>query len=237
MFYNVLSGKTPLTETRDRLMRLNVTRFIDVPPLGEVAPGLPESLLLICSKAMEFAPDKRYQSPSQMLVDIEKAMKQLQNPDENRVEGAGRGASVEAYDAEEIKEGMGKTVMVVESKAELQDLLREKLKKRGYRVLVFSDPERATAKFSPDEASAIDCVVLCAVDLGNEALEAFNFLAEQEHTKHIPVIMLVDPKQQHVIRGANTSSKHVLLPMPLKVRALRQALVRLINKPADSVAS
>lgn len=237
MFYNVLSGKTPLTETRDRLMRLNVTRFIDIPPLGEVAPGLPESILLICSKAMEFAPDKRYQSPSQMLVDIEKAMKQLQNPDEKSAVGAARGASMDTYDAEEIKEGMGKTVMVVESKAELQDLLREKLKKRGYRVLVFSDPERATAKFSPDEATAIDCVVLCAVDLGHEALDAFNFLAGQEHTKHIPVIMLVDPKQQHIIRGASTSSKHVLLPMPLKVRELRQTLVRLINKPADSVAS
>jgi len=112
------------------------------------------------------------------------------------------------------------------------------LKKRGYRVLVFGDPERATAKFSPDEATAIDCVVLCAVDLGHEALDAFNFLAGQEHTKHIPVIMLVDPKQQHIIRGARTSSNHVLLPMPLKVRELRQTLVRLINKPAaDSVAS
>jgi hypothetical protein len=49
--------------------------------------------------------------------------------------------------------------------------------------------------------------------------------------------MLVDPKQQHVIRGAKTSNIHVLMPMPLKVRELRQALVTLTRKPADPVAS
>jgi hypothetical protein len=40
--------------------------------------------------------------------------------------------------------------------------------------------------------------------------------------------MLVDPKQQHIIRGAKTSPRHVLLSMPLKVRELRQTLFRLI---------
>jgi hypothetical protein len=42
--------------------------------------------------------------------------------------------------------------------------------------------------------------------------------------------MLVDPKQTHIIRGAKTSAKHVLIPMPLKVRELRQALAKLTDK-------
>jgi serine/threonine-protein kinase len=71
-------------------------------------------------------------------------------------------------------------------------------------------------------------LVLCAPDLGNLALSAFNQFTEQEHTKNIPVVMLVDPKQQHIIRGAKTSPRHVLLSMPLKVRELRQTLFRLI---------
>ena len=236
MFYNVVSGKTPLYETRDRLMRLNVTRFTSIPFLAEVEPGLPDSIYAICNKALEFAPDRHYQTPGQMLYDVEAAMRRLSNPDA-LVAGNGDVKELEAIDPEALKEGQGKTVMVVENKAELQDLLREKLKKRGYRVLVFSDPERALAKFAPDETTTTDCVVLSAVDLGNLALEAFNLLAEQEHTKHIPAIMLVDPKQQHIVRGAKTSSHHVLMPMPLKVRELRQALVRLTHKPADPVAS
>jgi serine/threonine-protein kinase len=237
MFYNVLSGKSPLFETRDRLHRLNVTRFLQIEPLGDVAPGLPDFVYAICNKAMEFQPDKRYQTPGQMLSDVEAAIKRIQNPESEVPASTNSLIDAEPIDPEERMEGQGKTVMIIENKAELQDLLREKLKKRGYRVLVFSDPERGLARFSPEETIPADCVVLCAVDLGNHALEAFNTLAQQEHTKNIPVIMLADPRQQHIIRGAKTSDHHVLLPMPLKVRELRQALVQLTRKPADPVAS
>lgn len=239
IFYNVVSGRAPLYETRDRLMRLNVTRFTEMPSLGEVAPGLPDSIYAICNKAMEFNPEKRYQTPGQMLMDVDSAIKKLQK-ESQAVEGSSApvatGVATRGGDAEEVEdvlEGQGKTVMVVENKAELQDLLREKLKKRGYRVLVFSDPERALAKFAPGELAVADCVVMCATELGNYALDAFNQLAAEEHTKHIPAILLVDPKQQHIIRGAKTSERHVLMPMPLKVRELRQALVHLTSLPVD----
>jgi serine/threonine-protein kinase len=237
MFYNVLSGKSPLFETRDRLHRLNVTRFLQIEPLSDLVPDLPDALYAICNRAMEFQPDKRYQSPGQMLSDVEAALHQLRNPERPSDSSVGSGADAEVIDPEQLKEGEGKTVMVIESKQELQDLLREKLKKRGYRVLVFGSPERGLARFSPEESVSVHCVVLCAVDLGNEALEAFNTLAEQEHTKNIPVIMLVDPRQQHIIRGSKTSENHVLLAMPLKVRELRQMLVHLTRRPQDSVAT
>ena len=163
-----------------------------------------------------------------MLNDVQQAIRKMENPDEpsrrdNRHE-------VILANEEDAKEGQGKTVMIVESKQELQDLLREKLKKRGYRVLIFSDPERAIAKFNPEETMVADCLVVCAADLGNYALEAFNKFVSDEHTKEIPAIMLVDPKQTHIIRGAKTSAKHVLIPMPLKVRELRQALAKLTDK-------
>jgi serine/threonine-protein kinase len=240
IFYNVVSGRAPLYETRDRLMRLNVTRFTEMPSLGEVAPGMPESIYAICNKAMEFNPEKRYQTPGQMLMDIDTAIKKLQRDSQVPQGGSAPSASAvaarsgDAEEVEDVLEGQGKTVMVVENKAELQDLLRDKLKKRGYRVLVFSDPERALAKFAPGELAVADCVVMCATDLGNLALDAFNQLAVEEHTKHIPAILLVDPKQQHIIRGAKLSERHVLMPMPLKVRELRQALVHLTSLPIDS---
>lgn len=239
IFYNIVSGRAPLVETRDRLMRLNVTRFVEIPALNEVMPGLPDTIYAICHKAMEFSPEKRYQNPGQLLSDVDSAMKKLQREMENAdaPKDSARDSSVssaEAVEVEDVLEGQGKTVLVVENRAELQDLLREKLKKRGYRVLVYGDPERALAKFSPDEANPANCLVLSATNLGNEALDAFNRFASDEHTKHIPAILLVDPKQQHIIRGANTSDRHVLIPMPLKVRELREALVHLTNKAADT---
>ncbi|MFN9509931.1 MAG: protein kinase domain-containing protein [Planctomycetota bacterium] len=239
IFYHIVSGRAPLVETRDRLMRLNVTRFVEMPSLGEVAPGLPESIYAICHKAMEFSPEKRYQNPGQVLADVDSALKKLErelaNPDKSDGKTASsKSVSAEVLEPEDILEGQGKTVLIVENRAELQDLLREKLKKRGYRVLVYSDPERALAKFSPDESNPANCLILGATNLGNDALDAFNQFVADEHTKHLPAILLVDPKQQHIVRGANTSDRHVLIPMPLKVRELREALVHLTSKSADT---
>lgn len=243
MFYHIVSGRAPLVETRDRLMRLNITRFVEIPSLHEVAPGLPDTIYAICHKAMEFSPEKRYQNPGQLLSDIDAALKKLQreidNPgltDGNQAPTqAGSVVPADVLEPEDILEGQGKTVLIVENRAELQDLLREKLKKRGYRVLVYSDPERALAKFSPDESNPANCLILSATNLGNDALDAFNRFASDQHTKQIPAILLVDPKQQHIVRGANTSDRHVLIPMPLKVRELREVLVHLTNKPVDTV--
>ena len=125
--------------------------------------------------------------------------------------------------------------MLVESKIEFQDLIREKLKKRGYRVLVISDPSRALARFSPDEDPPADCVLFSAPELGTAALEAFNQFGEDPHTADIPAILLVDRKQQFVIRGAKRGEKRILLAMPLKVRELRTALLRML-KPAKSAS-
>jgi eukaryotic-like serine/threonine-protein kinase len=234
IFYNVVCGTPALTETRDRMQRLSISRFTEFPPLNERIQGLPDQVYAICNKALEFDPEKRYQTPAAILADVQAAIKRLENPDSDPLTKRVSDHAVRPINEEEAKEGNGKTLIVVESKPELQDILREKLKKRGYRVLIFGDPERALSKFTPDESTPADCLVLCAPDLGNLALDAFNQFVSQDHTKNIPVVMLVDPKQQHIIRGAKTSHNHVLIAMPLKVRELRQALVKLTTKVAST---
>ena len=234
MMYHIISGRPALTETRERSQRLSVSRFQEFPSLSEVVRDLPDSIYTICNKALEFDPEKRYQTPGAMLADVQVAIKNLENPDLMAGNRTLNRHEIVTVDAEEAKEGEGKTVLVVESKQELQDILREKLKKRGYRVLIFGDPERALAKFTDEESSPADCVVFCAPDLGNAALAAFNKFVEDAHTRDIPAIMLVDPKQQYIIRGAKRGPKHVLIAMPLKVRELRQALAKLTGAGATA---
>ena len=119
--------------------------------------------------------------------------------------------------------------MLVESKIEFQDLIRDKLKKRGYRVLVISDPARALARFEPDGDPPADCVLFSAPELASSALDAFNEFGENAHTADIPAILLVDRKQQFIIRNAKVNSKRTMLAMPLKVRELRASLIRLLK--------
>lgn len=227
MMYYILSGVSPLTETRDRLARLNVSRFREVEPLQKVAPDVPNNVAAIVQKSMEFDPERRYQTPDEMLADIKSTQERLNSGD--TVTAPNVAAGKKPVEDESATEGNGKTIMLVESKIEFQDLIREKLKKRGYRVLVIGDPNRALARFAPDDDPAADCVLFSAPELGAAALEAFNMFGEEAHTADIPAMLLVDRKQQFVIRNAKVGAKRMMLAMPLKVRELRTALLRLLK--------
>ncbi|GIW97485.1 MAG: protein kinase [Pirellulaceae bacterium] len=235
MMYHCLSGKPPLTETRDRLARLNVTRFREIPHLLQVAPDVPLNVAAIVHKAMEFDPEKRYQTPQEVLDDIEATLARLKQGDTQTTAAIASGKDVS--DREIEQEGTGKTVLLVESKIEFQNLIREKLKKRGYRVLVISDPQRALERFDPEEDPPADIVLFSAPELGAAALEAFNRFGDDPHTANIPAILLVDRKQQFIIRSAKTAPHRIMLAMPLKVRELRTALLKLLRGQASTTSA
>ena len=127
-------------------------------------------------------------------------------------------------DEDPTNEGEGLVVMLVESKAALQNAVRDRLKARGYRVLIIADPNRALARFAEGEERPADCVIFGAAELGNLALEAYNQFATDENTSDLPAILLVDQKQAHIIERARRGSNRKLLALPLKVRELRAAL-------------
>jgi eukaryotic-like serine/threonine-protein kinase len=233
MLQHIISGEPPMSETRDRMARLNVTRFTSIPSIGSLVPDLPPSVGTIVNKAIEFDPVKRYQSPAAMLAEVQAVLQRLES---GQVDGKTTEHIVVKVDEEAAKEGLGKTVMVIESRLELQDVLRERLKSRGYRVLVFSDPGRAIERFK-DDGHAADCVLIGATELSFRALTAFNQMQEAEHTAKVPTIMLIDPKQQQLKREAKLDKTHTLLEMPLKVRELRASLLKLIAPKVKPDAS
>ncbi|HBE68278.1 MAG TPA: serine/threonine protein kinase [Planctomycetaceae bacterium] len=229
MLYHVLTGESPLTETRDRLARLNVSRFREIPHISKVAPEIPSNVASVVQKAIEFSPTGRYQTAAEAHEDFVATLERLKAGDTRTQARVASGKKDGPAPAE--TEGKGKTIMLVESKIEFQDLIREKLKKRGYRVLVISDPTRAMARFNPEEDPAADCVLFSAPELGAAALNAFNDFGEAAHTAQIPALLLVDRKQQFVIRNAKTGEKRKMLAMPLKVRELRTSLLKMLSTP------
>ncbi len=236
IMYNILSNVPPLTETRDRLARLNVSRLREIPPLHSIVPDLPPAVLAITNKAIEFDPEKRYQTPGAMLRDIEKAIQVIEAGD---IAAPIELPSEKPKELEAVREGEGKTVMIVENRLEMQNLLREKLKSRGYRVLVFGDPQRAKDRFTDDDTDyPADCVIISAINLGNDALDFYNFMGHREQTKNLPMLLLADERQTHIISGAQKGAHREIVAMPLKVRELRAALMRvmMIDTPANMVS-
>jgi eukaryotic-like serine/threonine-protein kinase len=239
LLYNMLTGFNPMTDTRDRLQRLNIARFHSIPPVTDHLPDLPQPVVQLCGKAMTWIPEERYQTAAELQADIRAVIDRLLNPTLPSAAGTG----VQRI-AELTQEGQSKTIMVVESKVEMQDLLRERLKSRGYRVLMIGDPRRALDRFKPGESPPADLVIFSAPELGSFALEAFNLFALNEHTRDIPALLLVDRKQAQIIRGAKTGPHRQMLAMPLKVRDLRVALIKLLqidhaieDEPAEAAPS
>ena len=162
-FINYSGGKPPMSETRDRTQRLNKSRFKDIVPLTEIAPELPFPLVRVVNKSLEFNPDKRYQMPGEMLADLKLAIKRVKEQGEGQTMTPAESGPMEGHDAS----GEPRRLMIVESDTKMQDLLRELFKKRGYRVLVTSDPERLFQRFYENSKTA-DVLLMSSGHLGRE---------------------------------------------------------------------
>jgi serine/threonine-protein kinase len=239
ILYHILTGVPPLTETRDRMLRLSAQRYQEIRPILAVDPTLPRSLVAVIQKAMDLNPEKRYARAADMLNDLRLVQKRLEEgtADVDLPAPTPISAATAAQNAINEQEGAGKTIMVVESKQEMQDLLREHLKKRGYRVLIIGDPERAVARFNEYDPPPADCVLFCAPELGEAALRGFNTFASLDYTRHIPSILLIDPKAEIDIPSGNLSDHRVVVRMPLKVRELRLTLIKLLTKEPPQAQS
>ena len=228
MLYHMVAGRPALTETRDRLQRLNVTRFQEIKPLHEVVPDVPPLLNHIVSRAIEFDPEKRFQTAAEMQAELKKSIDRLERGEKrSSYDTPGEAPKYEDDDGP-IDEGEGRVVMLVESQADMQNAIRDRLKSKGYRVLIISNPSRAIARFVDGDPFPADAVIFSAAELGTLALEAHNQFATTEHTAEVPTILLVDRRQERIIREARRGPHRKLLPLPLKVRELRGALMQLL---------
>ena len=226
IFYQLLSGKPPMSETRDRAQRLNKSRFRDIAPIANIAPEIPFPIVRVVNKSLEFNPDKRYQSPGEMLADLKLAFKRVKEQSIDHSITPTESGPMEGHD----DSGNPRRLMVVESDTKMQDLFRDLFKKRGYRVLVTSDPERLFHRFYENNKTA-DVLLVSSWHLGANAVEAFNRLGEESATKAVPAVLLLGDQQEVWRSSARTNEHRTVLQMPVKSRQLRQSILKVLGDP------
>ena len=234
IYYNMLTGKPPLAETRDRLLRLSKQRFLEVIPVQQADPAMPLSVSIIVNKAMALDVHKRYQTPGAMLADLELVARRLQEDAKAPAESEEERRQRDRQAAMLLEQPQARTILVVESNSRMQDLLREGLKKAGFRVLLTSDPQRALGRLRLENPRTTDCVLLSAIELGESALVAFNGMAEDPKLEGFPVLLLLDVPQKGWQKQAKTSGNRQVVAMPLTIKQLRTSLSQLMPSAADS---
>lgn len=238
IYYHMLMGRPPLQETRDRIQRLSKSRYQEVVPIHQADPSLPRAVTMVVNQAMQLDPDRRYQSAAQMLVDLNIAAERLAagdtssgDPDEG-ADGQDQGrwqAERERIAASLLTDSQRRSVMFVESETRMQDLIRDALKKAGYRTLVQASPQRAVERFQ-DEKKPAECVIFSTGRLGEEALDAFLEFAAGEETSQMPAVLLLGPEDgSWKPRAQEVVAPHrVVVSMPIKVRHLLELLAKIL---------
>jgi serine/threonine protein kinase len=224
IIYQLLCGRPALVETRDRAQRLSKSRYQDFKPIVDIAPELPLAIVRVANKALEFDPDRRYQTPGEMLTDLQLAMRRAADKNQKETDTPVDSGPMEGHD----DQGEPRRLMVVESDTKLQDLFREMFKKRGYRVLVTSDPERLFQRFYENTNTA-DVVLLSSGHLGASALEAFNRMGSEAGTKTVPALLLLGDQHAQWNEQAQVDQHRGVLQMPVKSRELRSAILKVLK--------
>src|SRR5260370_19206312 len=113
---------------RDARARLHRDRFLNVQTLSRDELSGPPSLYRLIETMMILNPLQRYQTPSQLLEAIREVRRELEGKATGRPSGAC-------------------TLFVAEKDEKLQDIMRDKFKEEGFRVLLAADPVRALERF------------------------------------------------------------------------------------------
>lgn len=240
MLYQMLTGRPPLYETKERVKRMHPSRFRDVPPITAIEQNLPHRVVILVNRLMDLDPERRIQTPAQAFSEIEAVRKAIESGDIQLYDP--ELARQQAAEYEQVlarkEEGRDKTILLVESNLKVQDLFREKLKEVGYRVLIMSDPVRALQRFAdldPSDPPPADVVIFGCSKLGASGLEAFNQFSSGPAFRKYPAILLLEERQTEFAKVADLSAgNRRIVWLPVKVKEIRGTLRELLGPPAPA---
>jgi serine/threonine protein kinase len=242
--YQMLSGESPLFETRERMKRMSAERYRQIRPLSSICPDLPHSVIALTNRMMALDPDERFQSAREAMQATTRVVRAIKEGDTRRYDEQRSEEEAQAWAklTQRHTEGEGKTVMIVESSPALQDMLRKKLKKYSYRVLIFSNPALALDRFrflDPAEDLPADCLIFGTAGLGHEGLKAFHDFVQFPLGRKIPCLLLVkQDRRQEFLGQLELQDHHRVLSLPVKFHDIRDKLRELLDiQPQDAAVA
>lgn len=239
MLYQMVSGVPPLYETKDRIKRLSAQRYQEVRSINQIVPEIPHRVASLIGRMMDLDPEKRIQTPAQVVQEAEGVIQAIEGGDLAKFDENLTDQQLLEHQnkLQEKEEGLNRTVLVIESNIKLQDTLREKLKSRGYRVLITADPQRGLDKFAdlePEDTEwPVDGVIFGCAGLRRVGIQAFAEFARGAATGRIPAILLVTEELVKYVKPDWLAKNRTMVTLPLKARQIREELRKLLN-PQDS---
>ncbi|MDR1923194.1 MAG: protein kinase [Planctomycetaceae bacterium] len=231
IMYQLLSGESPLAETKDRTRRMERTRFFNVQPLHQVDASIPAAVSFFVNKALTLNADQRYQKPIDMLKDLHGLLKRV---DVEKKTDSATSLSFENYEAmqkdreERLQKLEKATVMVIDSNPKLQKGLEKLMIQLGYHAVCIDDPDKMIPYFEENDLVA-QCIIFNAQSLGIRAIRAFNDFAQRRGLRDVAAILVLGEDQSEWEDSVTPQHHRVILTMPVTVKQFRSALTWLLE--------
>lgn len=202
--YQLLTGRSPIEWSKNVNQRMQKERFVNTPPMSPDEVKAPASVFRLVDTMMKLNPDERYQTPAQLLEAIREVRRELEG-------GATAGAK--------SKKTGPFTIFLVEKDERLQNLLREKLKEKGFKVLIAGDPQRALDRF---RQNPFDVFIVDAATTGDDGLMAFEKVMRDSQRQNCGMggILLITAEQTKQAEAFASFANFELLVQPVKFKDL-----------------
>jgi serine/threonine protein kinase len=210
VFYEMLTGRPPLVTTRDRQARMRKQRFEEARPLTPQEVPAPPSVFLLLENMMALEPQRRYQTPAQLLEAVRAARRELSG--EGRKPGG---------------PGSPRPLFVVERDERLQEALR-KFKELGYRVFIAADPVRALDRF---RQQPYDALVVDAGTTGEDGMLVFEHVVTEAGRKRLPLaaVVILSEEQAEWAARVPAAPGAAALVRPVTLKQLHHKLHELLR--------
>jgi CheY-like chemotaxis protein len=219
--YEMLTGRPPLLMSRNPRERMSPDRFRNVQPLPRDEITAPASLFRLVETMMAFYPPDRYQTPMQLVEAIREASRDL----------AGGTAPADGTASSPAPATM--SIFIVEKDERLQDLLRDKFKEKGYRVLLAGDPARAVDRF---RRQPFHILVVNGGTTGDDSIMVFERImseAQRQGLACVGVLMLSDEQKEWKGKIAPLDNVAILMH-PVKLKQLFRTVEELLESVEKS---
>ncbi|RMG41260.1 MAG: serine/threonine protein kinase [Planctomycetota bacterium] len=210
IYYELLAGEPPYERTRSREERRRISRYVNVPPLEQVAPEVPPSTVRIVKRLMQIDPRLRYQSPTELIADLRAELELL-----GRQKSDGP-VAVASNNGDERP-----AVIFAENRRRHQDVLRRFFTEQGYRVLVISDLQRSLQRLEAEPAA---CLVILGEGFGEAAFPAIRRACAVADRQHKPIVAVIPRRFAQWSKTLPSSENLRVLTQPISLGELHRAV-------------
>ncbi len=212
VLYECLTGQPLIPVTKDRQARMQARRYMDVedtlrakgPPLGISGP-----VMQLLGKMVAFEPNQRFQTPAQVIESMQKCRADL-HKQKLTIGAIGRTPAGP------------KTLFAVETNEKLKDAFR-RFKRKGYRVLLSNDSNRALQQYQQQPFHAL---VIDAGTVGRDGVKVFNRILKESDRigLDLAAVLLLSEEQTSWAKDVIEHPRGAVMFIPLNMKELLNKL-------------